>query len=250
MSLAHLGHAAVQTLRICAPTVVQAAVGTLTSEMCDARLDDWSKRIIGRAHIELSVEGLENAPPGEAFVVMSNHQSLYDIPVLFQALKRRVRMVAKRELFRIPLFAHAMRIAGFVEVDRANRERAIASLRAAEAALHGGTSIWIAPEGTRSETGRLGAFKKGGFHMALATGTRILPISIIGTRDTLLARGWRVRDGARAHVIIGQPIDPKAFGNERRDELMDAVHRAIAIHLPAEREASEAQRTGAAASAR
>jgi 1-acyl-sn-glycerol-3-phosphate acyltransferase len=232
MTLGHLGHAVVVTARICAPTIVQAAVGTLTAEVCDRRLDYWSNAVLQHAHVDLTVVGREHLPPGETFVVMSNHQSYYDIPVLFRALQLRVRMVAKKELFYIPLFSHAMRIAGFVELDRANRERAIHSLKAAEKALASGTNIWIAPEGTRSPTGKLGSFKKGGFQMALATGARILPVTIVGTRDALLAKGYRVHNGARVRVTIGPPIDPKQYGRERRDDLVEAVRHAIAQHLP------------------
>ena len=240
MTVRHLGHAAAVSLSICLPTVIQAAFGRLTPEICDERLDTWSRKILARARVSLDVFGRENMPPGETFVIMSNHQSFYDIPVLFQALKLRVRMVAKKELYVIPLWSHAMRAAGFVEIDRSNRHQAIRSLKAAETALAGGTNIWIAPEGTRSSTGRLGPFKKGGFQMALATGARILPVSIDGSRNALLAHGYRVHNDAHVRVTISAPIDPKSYGRERRKELMQAVREAIAQHLPQERE-SEAR---------
>jgi len=245
MTVRHLGHAAVVSLSICVPTVLQAALGRLTPEICDERLDAWSRKILARARVRLEVFGRENMPPGETFVIMSNHQSFYDIPVLFQALKLRVRMVAKKELYVIPLWSHAMRAAGFVEIDRSDRQQAIQSLKAAEAALAAGTNIWIAPEGTRSPTGRLARFKKGGFQMALAAGARILPVSIDGSRDALLARGYRVRNDAHVRVTISPPIDSKAYGSARREELMQAVRQAIAQHVPQEREnASEARRGG------
>jgi 1-acyl-sn-glycerol-3-phosphate acyltransferase len=232
MTLWHLTRAIAETARICAPTILEGMVGRLNEEICDARLDGWSKAILRQAKVELTVVGLENAPVGETFVVMSNHQSLYDIPVLFQALQRRVRMVAKKELFMVPGWGHAMRMAGFVEVDRQNRHKAIQSLRHAEAALAKGTSIWIAPEGTRSETGELSSFKKGGFHLAVATGARILPVTIVGSRDALLARGFKVTNGAKVTAYVNPPIDPKDFGPERREELMEAVRRAIESRLP------------------
>jgi 1-acyl-sn-glycerol-3-phosphate acyltransferase len=134
-----------------------------------------------------------------------------------------------------------MRAAGFVEVDRQNRHRAIASLRRASEALKGGTSIWIAPEGTRSESGRLGSFKQGGFHLAVETGARILPVSIEGSRNVLLARGWTVHTDQRVKVTISPPVDPKDFGNTRRKELTDVVRRAIAAHISQEREARPAR---------
>jgi 1-acyl-sn-glycerol-3-phosphate acyltransferase len=232
MTVSHLTRATLATARICAPTIVQGLVGKLSQEVCDARLDWWSRRILEQAEVELTVEGLENAPAGEAFVVMSNHQSLYDIPVLFQALQRRVRMVAKTELFKVPGWGQAMRLAGFVEVNRNDRGQAIESLKRASTALAQGTSIWIAPEGTRSDTGELLPFKKGGFHMAVDTGARILPITIVGTRNALLARGRTVTNGAQVLLTVHPPIDPKSYPPERRDELVEDVRKAISSKLP------------------
>jgi 1-acyl-sn-glycerol-3-phosphate acyltransferase len=232
MRLPAIAVAAFHTVRVGAPTLVESVLGRVRISVCDERLDSWSRALVEHAAIELEVEGGENAPPGESFVVMSNHQSLYDIPVLFQALRRPLRMVAKKELFRIPVMGGAMRAAGFVEVDRQNRAQAIRSLENARAALAQGISIWIAPEGTRSESGALGEFKKGGFHMALGAGARILPVTLIGTRDVLLARDWRVHPGARVRVVVSPPIDPAAYGRERRDELVRAVRAVIAAPLP------------------
>lgn len=232
MSLQHLTRAIIETLQISVPTVVESARGDLTPERCDLRLASWSKRLLEQAGITLDVRGRAHMGDGEAFIVMSNHQSLYDIPVLFQALPGRVRMVAKSELFKIPIWSRAMRCAGFVEVDRKQRNKAIASLRAAQRTLEQGTSIWIAPEGTRSPSGALLPFKKGGFHMALTTGARILPVTIDGTRDVLTARAFQVKTGCSVRVTVCEPIDPKTYGRKRSEELMLAVRQAIAQHLP------------------
>jgi 1-acyl-sn-glycerol-3-phosphate acyltransferase len=207
VTLLHLAHATYHTLRICIPTVIQSALGTLTAPECDARLDSWSRAIVRFAEIDIEVEGLERAPLDESFVVMSNHQSHYDIPVLFQALRpRRLRMVAKSELFRLPIWTGAMRAAGFVEVNRKNRISAMRSLDRSREAIQGGTSIWIAPEGTRSPDGELGSFKKGGFHMAIGAGARILPVSINGTRLVLPAKGTRVTNGVAVRVVVHEPV--------------------------------------------
>jgi 1-acyl-sn-glycerol-3-phosphate acyltransferase len=179
-------------------------------------------------------EGLEHlGPGGEVFVVMSNHQSVYDIPVIFQALPLRLRMVAKQELFRVPVWGRAMRYAGFVSIDRSDRERAKESLRVAKQKMQNeGTSIWIAPEGTRSRTGELGPFKSGGFHLALDAGLRILPVSIVGTFDILRADTTSVTKGADVRVIVHEPIDPRPYGPGRRAELTADVRAAIASSLP------------------
>jgi 1-acyl-sn-glycerol-3-phosphate acyltransferase len=233
MTLPHLLHAVVETARISAPTLVQGVTGSLTPEMCDQRLASWSRVLLERAGIEVQVEGQERAPANETFVIMSNHQSLYDVPVMFQALHRRVRMVAKSELFKVPLWGRAMRAAGFVEVDRRNRQAAIAGLDSAKHALQQGTSIWIAPEGTRGPGDRLLPFKQGGFHLALSTGARILPVSIDGTSRVLAAHGTRVHPGAVVRVTIGTPISVQDYGPERREQLVADVRRAILANLSA-----------------
>jgi 1-acyl-sn-glycerol-3-phosphate acyltransferase len=232
MTLRHLANAAYHTLRICIPTVVDEALGRLTTPVCDERLDSWSAAIVRYAQIEIEVTGLEHAPPGEAFVVMSNHRSHYDIPVLFQALRpRRLRMVAKSELFRVPIWAGAMRAAGFVEVNRSNRIAAMRSLERARDAVRGGTSIWIAPEGTRGTGEELGAFKKGGFHLAVGAEARILPIAVQGTERILPAGGRHVHDGQRVRIAVAPPIDPREHPGPGLHELMSAVRARITENL-------------------
>ncbi len=225
--------AVLETLRISAPTMVEGAVGRARREDCDRRLASWSKRLVEHAGISLTVTGLETVPADETFVVMSNHQSNYDIPVLFAAFPRTLRMVAKTELFRIPVFGPALTAAEFIEIDRGHRERALASLRVAREKLRSGINVWIAPEGTRSHTGRLGTFKKGGFLLALETGTRILPVALEGTRDVLPADAAILRRGRAVSVRFLPPIDAPAYGVERRDELVAAVRSAIEGALPA-----------------
>lgn len=196
-----------ETLRISVPTVWQGALGRLDVKTCDRRLERWSRRLLERAHVELRVRGVEHASGSPAFLVMSNHQSHFDIPVLYQSLPLTMRMVVKKELFRIPIWASAMRAAGFIEVDRKHGRRAYEQLvLAGQRLLSSGMSLWIAPEGTRSVDGRLLPFKRGGFRLALATGLPILPVTIDGTRQVHQKATWSVRCGQRVRVTIHPPI--------------------------------------------
>ena len=122
----------------------------------------------------------------------------------------------------------------FIEIDRQNRTSAIQSLHAGRERLGRAVSLWIAPEGTRSRTGKLGPFKKGGFHLAVNTGLPILPVSIDGTRRALPAHGLTVTRGALAHVVIGKPIDTAGYDGKRLSELLTVVRKAISDGLPAE----------------
>lgn len=226
-----------ETLYISTPTVIDAFRGTVTRSVCDERLESWASRVIANTEMMISVTGRENIAPGTTYLIMSNHQSHYDVAVIYYVLGASIRMVAKKELFNLPIFGNAMRAAGFVSVDRKNHESAIHSLEDAKARLSEGIPMWIAPEGTRSPTGELQPFKKGGFVIARATGAPILPVTIQGTRDALPAKGLLSRPGARVFVTIHPPIDPLsnryADMSEKAalDALAEDVRRAIADGL-------------------
>lgn len=219
------------TAKICVPTVIDSVKHRTSLEECDRRLEWWSRELLRRAGVELHVSGVENVPAEGPLVVMSNHRSYYDIPTVFCAVPGRLRMVAKKELFDVPLFGQAMEAAGFVKIDRGKRERAIESLRASERLLSQGTRVWIAPEGTRSKTGELGPFKAGGFHMAIEAGVPILPILLEGTENVMPADGMVVRKGAKVKVTILPTIDAKAYGRGRRKDLVRDVRAVIARGL-------------------
>ena len=223
-----------ETLAISAPTVVDAAIGRLSKEVCDERLASWSKKVVSKARMNVTVKGREHFDDTKTYVIMSNHQSHYDIPVLFSIFGGTVRMIAKMELFKIPIFGEAMKHAGFVSIDRANRQSAIANMAAAKRALESGTSIWIAPEGTRSQTGELGSFKKGGFNLAFDTGASILPVTVHGTRHVLPAHGVLSASNVPVRVTIHKPLPRSSYGDNRReaiDKMMADVRAAIASGL-------------------
>ena len=205
-----------ETLAISWPTVLEAALRGTTKDACDRRLDSWCKKVVHHARMKIDVTGRQHleekrgAAP-RTFLVMSNHQSHYDVPVLFYVMGPNIRMIAKTELFKVPIFGPAIREAGFIEIDRSNRSRAIASLREAKRTIEEGTHVWIAPEGTRSLTGDLLPFKKGGFTLALEMGLPILPISLSGTRNALPVNGLRSAPGVRVNVRIHPPVDPSAY---------------------------------------
>jgi 1-acyl-sn-glycerol-3-phosphate acyltransferase len=221
---------AYETLAISAPTVIDAALGRLNKEASDARLTAWSKKVVAAARMSVTVKGLEHYDASRTYVIMSNHQSHYDVPVLYSVFGGAVRMIAKIELFKIPVFGKAMRHAGFIAIDRSNRESAIANLAAAKKALAEGTSIWIAPEGTRSPTGEIGTFKKGGFNVAFDVGAEILPVTIQGTRNVLPAQGVLSAHDVPVRITVHKPLATTAYTGERKaaiDAMMTDVRAAI-----------------------
>jgi 1-acyl-sn-glycerol-3-phosphate acyltransferase len=219
-----------ETLAISVRTTIDAVQGTVPKDLSDRRLARWASNIIGHLGIELEVSGRENLRPGETYLVMSNHQSLYDIPVLFVVIGSNIRMIAKKELFHVPIFGKALAEGGFIAIDRQNRAKAFRSLQRASDVLASGTHVWIAPEGTRSLNGKLGPFKKGAFYLALEAGLPILPVTLDGTRHSLPPQSVRSVPGGKVRVTIHPKIDPRTFaaqGRPGRDALMAEVRRIL-----------------------
>jgi 1-acyl-sn-glycerol-3-phosphate acyltransferase len=187
----------------------------------------WSNAFLAASMVRVEARYAPDLEPGKSYVFLSNHQSLFDIPVLIATAPGQVRMVAKRSLFFIPLFGWAMKAGGFISVDRADRSTAGRTFAQAVARLREGTSILIFPEGTRALTDTLLPFQRGGFLLALKSGLPILPVGIQGTRAIQRKGNWAIHPGA-AVISYGAPIDPAAYGLRRKGALMEEVRVRIA----------------------
>jgi 1-acyl-sn-glycerol-3-phosphate acyltransferase len=218
------------SLRVCVPTLWESVTGRVARSTLDARLKTWSHTMLNDLRVRVEIQGTENLEPHEPLVVMANHQSHYDIPVLYHVLHGTVRMVAKRELFLIPIFGQALRVGEFIEVDRSNRAKAIHNLREARKLIQSGISVFIAPEGTRSLDGTLNPFKKGGFVLAEDAGVSILPITIDGTRHVLPAQTTRFGFDKTVRVTVHPRISRTQVSS--REHWIERVRAAIASTLP------------------
>lgn len=187
----------------------------------------WSRGLLGSSGVRLRVTGRGRLDPGASYVVMPNHTSLMDIPVLIAAFPGgRLCFVAKRELFRIPMFGWGMRAAGFIPVDRRDRRRAADVVHVATERLDAGDSVVVFPEETRSPDGRLLPFQRGGFLMAIRSRRPILPVGIRGSRVVRHKGGVLVRPG-RVEVFFGEPADVTSRGVRRKDEIMFEMRQTV-----------------------
>jgi 1-acyl-sn-glycerol-3-phosphate acyltransferase len=193
----------------------------------DRLVAGYWRRILQAGNAKLTVVGREHFPPGQPCVVMSNHSSLLDIPALMGAVPGSLRMVTKEELTRIPIWGKALVASGFIAVDRRDRKKAIAQLEKAKAVLREGVHVWIAPEGTRSRTGVLGAFKKGGFHIAKDLGVPIIPAWIEGAHHIIPPDQFVCGYDGELDVRFGAPIPTEGVSNEELETLMEQVRLAI-----------------------
>jgi 1-acyl-sn-glycerol-3-phosphate acyltransferase len=182
------------------------------------------------AGVRVRVEGADNIPPGVC-IFAANHVSNMDPLAFVPAIPRRVAILAKKEVFRIPILGTAMRMAKLIPVDRENREAAAGSVETAVRYLEDGLSFAVYPEGTRSRDGRLLPFKKGTFVIAIRAGVPVVPVSIVGAQDLLRKGEWSVRPG-EVIVRFGQAVDVSAYTVEQRADLMARVEELVAAGLP------------------
>jgi 1-acyl-sn-glycerol-3-phosphate acyltransferase len=179
--------------------------------------------------VRVVVHGLERLPRG-ASIVMANHSSNLDPPVLIPLLPRRVVIYLKASLMKIPVLGYAMRLAGFIPVLRdGSVESAKAASAAAERALKQGSCLVLFPEGTRSRDGSLLPFKRGPFILAMQSGAPVVPVSIVGA-TRLLPKGRLLLKAGTISVTFHPPLRPADFPD--KEELMEAVRRAIESGLP------------------
>ena len=191
----------------------------------------WSWLGLKVAGVRVRVEGTELIPRDQPLIFMGNHQGNFDILALFLAIPRRFSWLAKEELFRIPVFGHSMRRGGYIPLNRGDGRDAMRSLEAAAAAIRGGSSVVVFPEGTRTKDGSLLPFKKGGFLLAAKAGVPIVPFTINGSRQINPRNRLELYPGELT-IRFGAPIPTTGgSGGRRRDELLEQVRQAIAAHL-------------------
>jgi 1-acyl-sn-glycerol-3-phosphate acyltransferase len=181
---------------------------------------------LGLSGIRYRLTGREKVPPGRAVVFCSNHESNVDPPVLFQALHRRLHVLFKAELKKLPILGKVMLEGGFVAVERERKEASMASIDRAADSIRSGNSFLIFPEGTRSRTSELLPFKKGGFIMAIKAQAPIIPVAISGGRDAMRKGSWFVRP-VMCRIRLGEPIETAGMSVDERDELIEVVRARI-----------------------
>ena len=185
------------------------------------------------AGARVKLVGLDKIDLSGTYIFMSNHVSNLDPPILCPLIPRRTSILAKKEIWRIPILGRALDLAEIVPVERENRDAAIQSIRRAGEVMQHHINMTLFPEGTRSRDGRLLPFKKGPFHLAAETGFPVVPITILGTYEMMPKGNMIVRPGT-ATLVFHPPVDPKQYSS--REELMQAVRDVINGALPGERQ--------------
>jgi len=218
-------YVAVSTIFFGSLTIVLAVITNprTTSFICGtiwARLNGYV------TPIRVRVRGRQNIVKTQSYVIVVNHQSQYDIFVIYGWLGIDFKWVMKQELRKVPGLGIGCEKVGHIFIDRTNHEKAVASLKAAKEKIVNGTSVIFFPEGTRSKDGSLGAFKKGAFKMAVDLKLPILPITIVGTKEILPSNSTDLFPG-EALMKIHEPIDTTGYTDANLDALVDRARGAI-----------------------
>lgn len=221
---------ALYTINTTGQSILKRYLGTTNRAWVDKTIHVWDKRILDLVRVKCNVVNPYHVEPqaGHPTIVMCNHSSLYDIPLSMRAFPNHsIRMLAKKEMSKIPIVGTGMTAAEFPFIDRKNRRQAMKDLEVVKQLLESGIVMWIAPEGTRSKDGKLAPFKKGAFITAIQAKATIIPIGIRGAYDILPARTFQFNIDQTAEIHIGKPIDASKFTLENKEKLMDEVFKSI-----------------------
>jgi len=190
----------------------------------------WGKIQLRITGTRVRIRGLENIDPQRSFILVSNHQSTFDIFAFLGYLPIQFRWTAKAELFRIPFMGWAMSRIGYIPIERSSPKKAYRSMLRAAEVVRKGVSVIIFPEGTRSPDGNLQPFKKGVFLIALKSQAPILPITIQGASRIMRKGDWRIYPG-QVRIQIDPPIETAGAPAEKEEQLSQRVRSTLVKNL-------------------
>lgn len=190
----------------------------------------WAWLILKICMVRVEVEGATNLERGRTYVLASNHQSLFDTPILFAYLPLSFRILYKRSLNRIPFLGWHLFMSGHIGVERESPTRARESLDHAAGRIRNGTSVAVFPEGTRSYDGVMRAFKKGSFRLAIKAGAPIVPTTIVDSH-LVMKRGRVTVYPRTVKLVIDRPIPVDGLGEDQAEVLMKQVREVVSTNL-------------------
>lgn len=221
--------AASLTLVLFVPMVLASLLSS-TGNLAFSMSKIWARVMLFITAARVDIIGKEKIKKGTAYVIISNHQSVFDILAIVTSLGIQYRWTIKKEALSIPLFGHALYVSRNIFIDRSNPDRARESIRKGLDRLPAGVSVIFFAEGTRSSDGRLRDFKKGGFVVALEKSLPILPVTVNGSRK-VLPKGSIVFTPGRITVSVGDPIDTHGYTRDTMPELMTKTRSSIESRL-------------------
>ena len=224
------GVAVASTIFFGGTVAVRSALGIRRfAEFAERATAGWASLILWGARVNVVVRHAGRLGEGRGQILVSNHQSWFDVFSLAAGLPVRFSFVGKKELSRIPFLGHAWEKVGHVAIDRSDHQSALTSLQSVDGQVRGGgRTIIMFPEGTRSPTGELTRFKKGAFVMAIKAQVPVVPVAVFGSRRVMEKGSWKISPGT-VTIRVGHPIETTGLTLRDRDRLSKQTHAAIAV---------------------
>jgi 1-acyl-sn-glycerol-3-phosphate acyltransferase len=186
----------------------------------------WGRWLCTLNGIQVDIEGLEHIRRGQAQIFVANHQGFFDIFALNGFLPVQIRWVAKSSLFKIPFVGWAITASGYIPVDRGSRKKSYQAFLATIETLKAGNSIVIFPEGTRSEDGTIGPFKKGGLLLSVRSGAPLVPVTLLGTGN-IIKKGSGIIKPGRIQIVISPPLSSQAVKEDKEENVLRTLRDII-----------------------
>ena len=186
----------------------------------------WSKITCAIAFIRIEVIGEELINEKQSYVFVANHQSIFDIFLIYGWLRSEFKWIMKKEIKKIPLVGKACEYAGHIFIDRTNNRAAARSIEAAAKRLKGGVSVVIFPEGTRTYDGLIGKFRRGAFLLASDLNPPLVPITIKGAFEVLPRNTFLIHPG-KISMVIHNPLNTESYNHDNINELINRTHEII-----------------------
>jgi 1-acyl-sn-glycerol-3-phosphate acyltransferase len=217
--------AAIATIFLGIPVMI-AGLLSRTGNLAFSISKLWAYTMLAISFVRTEIKNKDKIQPGTSYIIISNHQSLYDIIALVTTLGIQYRWFIKKEVLKIPIFGYALYASRNIFIDRSNTARAIESINKGIDRLPRGVSVMVFAEGSRSPDGQIHEFKKGGFVTAVRRKIPILPVTVNGSRR-VLPKGSLVVKPGKIQVVIGDPIDTSGYTTDTAQELIDKTRQAI-----------------------
>lgn len=226
--------AAVATLVLAIPIIAAGLLGR-TGNLAFSLSKLWAYTMLGVSFVSAQIVNKEKIQKGTSYIIISNHQSLFDILALVTTLGVQYRWFIKREVLKVPLFGYGLYASRNIFIDRSNTVKAIESINKGIKHLPKGVSIMVFAEGTRSPDGQIHEFKKGGFMVAVAHKMPILPVTVNGSRQ-VMSKGSLVFNPGKIQVVVGYPIDTSGYNIDTVDDLIRKTRNIIIENFVSEKQ--------------
>ena len=217
--------ACIATTILAIPVIAAGLLGR-TGNLAFSLTRIWAYTMLAVSFVRTEIKNKARIVKGQSYIIISNHQSIYDILALVTRLGIQFRWFIKKEILKVPVFGYGLYAARNIYLDRSNTEKAIESINKGMARLPRGASVMVFAEGTRSEDGRIQEFKKGGFMTAIMRKIPILPVTINGSRR-IAAKGSLVVKPGRIQVVVGDPIETSSYTADTVQQLIDKTRKII-----------------------